>query len=126
MAGDWRSFCCLNQYSGGPTAVVLFTESKSQGLLFIYFQVPCRPREQRLRRFKSRDILSDERKKENEIIKYSVNRGEQYVQVKNERDLRKLGIESCSNSSNKSGSKRKFSLYSMLFTTVVVVKELYS
>ena len=74
MAGDKRSFCCLNQYSGGAAAVVLFNESKSQGFLQIYFQMPCRPREQRLRKFKSKDFMSDGRKIENEIINISVNR----------------------------------------------------
>ena len=45
--------------------------------------------------------------------------GNKYVQVKNERELRKLGYESCPNSSNSGGSKRKFSLDSKLFTPVV-------
>ena len=59
------------------TVVVLFNKSKSQGLLLIYFQVPCRPRERRLRKIKSKNFMSDEGKIENEIINYSVNRGEQ-------------------------------------------------
>ena len=58
-------------------AVVLLNGNKSQGLLLIYFRVPCRPRERRLRKFKTKDFMSDERKIENEIIKYSVNRGKQ-------------------------------------------------
>ena len=100
-------------------AVVLFSESKSQGLLLIYFQVPCRPREQKLRKFRSKDFMSDEGKIENEIINYSGNRGNKYVQVTNERELRKLISESCPDDSNKSGSRKKFSLYSKLVTTVV-------
>ena len=55
---------------------MLFNESKSQGLLLSYFQVLCRPHEQRLRKFKSKNFMSDERKIKNEIINYSVNRGE--------------------------------------------------
>ena len=75
-------FCCLDQYNGGTAAVVLFNESNSQGLLLIYFQVPCRPCEQRLRKFKSKDFMSDEGKIENEIINYSVNRVEQICSSK--------------------------------------------
>ena len=62
--------------------VVLFNESKSQGLLLICFQVPCRPREQKLRKFKSKDFMRDEGKIEIEIINYSVNRGEQICSCK--------------------------------------------
>ena len=42
-------------------------------------------------------------------MKYSIiqsTEGNKYVQVKNERELRKLGIESCPNSTNKGGSKK--------------------
>ena len=49
-------FVCLDQYSGGAEAVVLFNVNKSQGPLLIYFQVTCRPREQKLRKFKARTL----------------------------------------------------------------------
>ena len=52
------------------TAVVLFNKSKSQGLLLIYFEVPCRPREQRLRKFKSKGFMNGEAKIENETMTY--------------------------------------------------------
>ena len=39
--------------------------------------------------------MGDEGKIENEIFNYSVNRGNKYNQMKNERKLRKLGTESC-------------------------------
>ena len=57
-----RSFCCLDQYSGGAAAVILCNENKSQGLLLIYSQVPCRPREQKLRKFKARTLRAMEGK----------------------------------------------------------------
>ena len=49
--------------------------------------------------------MSDEGKIENEIFIYSANRGNNYNQAKNERELRKLIPESCPNSSNKVGIK---------------------
>ena len=63
--------------------------------------------------------MSDEGKRENEIIKYSVNRGNKCNQMKNERELRKLGTESCPDDSSKSGSRGKFSPHANLLTPVV-------
>ena len=63
--------------------------------------------------------MSDEGKIENEIINYSVNRGNKYNQMKNEKELRNLGTESCADDSSKSGSRGKFSPHSELLTTVV-------
>ena len=56
-------------------------------------------------------------------MKYSINQsteGNKNVQVKNERKLRNLGIESCPNSGKESGSKKIFSLHSDLLTPVVL------
>ena len=50
--------------------------------------------------------------------------GNKYVQVKNEGELHKLGTESLFNNSNESGGNRKSGIFSRLFTTVVVEKEL--
>ena len=63
--------------------------------------------------------MSDEEKIENVIINYSVNRGNKYNQMENERELRKLRTESCPDDSSKSGSRGKFSPQSKLLTAVV-------
>ena len=63
--------------------------------------------------------MSDRGKIENEIINYSVNPGNKYNQMENERELRKLETESCPDDSSKSGSRGKFSLQSTLLTAVV-------
>ena len=81
--------------------------------------MPCRPREQRLRKLKCKDFMSDEGEIENEKVKYSVNRGNKYNQMKTERELRKLGTESCPDDGSKSGSRGKFSPHSKLLTPVV-------
>ena len=52
--------------------------------------------------------------------------GNKHMQIKNERELRYLGTESCLSNSNESGGKREFSIYSRLFTKAVVEKELLS
>ena len=54
--------------------------------------------------------MSDGRKIENEIIKYSVNRGNKYKQMENGRTALMENESRISNSS-KSGSREKFSLH---------------
>ena len=63
--------------------------------------------------------MSDEGKIKNETIKNSVNRGNKYNQMKNERELRKLGTESCPDDSSKNGSRGNFSPQSKSLTAVV-------
>ena len=88
-----------------PRQLFYLLKVSIRGFLLVYFQLLSRPREQRLREFKSKDFMSDEGKIENEIINYSVNRVNKCNQAKNERELRKLIAESCPNSSNKMGVK---------------------
>ena len=63
--------------------------------------------------------MSEEEKIENVINNYSVNRGNKYNQIENERELRKLGTESCPDDSSKSGSRWKFSPQSKSLRAVV-------
>ena len=63
--------------------------------------------------------MSDEGKKEIEINNYSVRRGNKNNQMKNERELRKLGTESCRDDSSKSGSIGQFSPQPKFLTPVV-------
>ena len=63
------------------------------------------------------------KQKMKDSIVYSTE-GNKYVRLENERELHKLGIESCPNSSTESGGERNFSIYSRFFTTAVVEKEL--
>ena len=74
--------------------------------------MPCRPGEQGLRKFKSKDFMSDEKKIENEIIIQSTE-GNKYVQVKNERELRKLRTESCGCATDRSGSWERIAILSI-------------
>ena len=53
-----------------------FVNKRNESRAFIsLFSLLCWLREERLRKFNSKDFMSDERKLENEIIGYSVNRG---------------------------------------------------
>ena len=63
--------------------------------------------------------MSDLGKIENKIFNYSVNRGNKFNQMENERELRKFGTESCPDDNSKSGSRGKFSPQSKLLTAVV-------
>ena len=95
---------------------MFFKESKSQGLLLIYFQVPCRPRKQRLRKFKSKDFEnSDERKIGNEIINYSVNREEQICSSKKMKEnCTNWGLSHSSTTVTKAGGIENPSLFQVV------------
>ena len=63
--------------------------------------------------------MSDERKIGNEIINYSVNRGNPTCSNKNERELHKLGTESLLSNSNESGGiENPLSIPALSATTV--------
>ena len=66
--------------------------------------MPCWLRKQRLRKFNSKDFMSDESKIENEIINFSVYRGEQAYANEMKRKQRNLGTESCLAASVESGN----------------------
>ena len=59
--------------------------------LLSLFSLPCWLREQRLRKFNTKDFMSDEKKIENEIIIYSVYRGKTNAFKWNERETAQIG-----------------------------------
>ena len=69
--------------------------------------MPCCLSEQRLRKLNKKEFMSNERKEENEIIKYSVNREKQTNASLMKRKRHNLGTETCPSASDESGDKEK-------------------
>ena len=78
-------------------------ERVSRAFMFLFLLL-CWLREQILRKFNSKDFMSDERKIEDETIKHSVNRGKQTKASELKRKRNNLGTESCLSASEDSGN----------------------
>ena len=85
---------------------ICFVDKQNESLEIISpFSLPCWLREQRLRKFNSKDFMSHERKIAQEITKYSVNRGKQPYANEMKRKRQNLGTEACLSASDENGDK---------------------
>ena len=89
-----------------------FVNKQNESLELLFFCFRCFA-EQILRKFNSKDFMSDERKIENETIKYSVNRRKQTNANEMKRKRNNLTTESCLSASEHSGNWGGITVYSI-------------
>ena len=96
-----------------PSQFNCFVSNQNESLeLFSLISLPCSLREDRLRKFNSKDFMSDERKKEDKLIKYSVSQKKQLDAIEKKRKWHHMVTKSRFRARNGDEDEGESSIYS--------------